>query len=101
MNKLFALLVSFVLLAGMWIPTYATFEDVDTNEGVNGCKPSLYTVADFDNDQDYELIISRQSVLFSLLSLVNMTLILRDGLALKGALGSLSERRLSQINSIR
>ena len=31
MNKLFALLVSFVLLAGMWIPTYATFEDVDTN----------------------------------------------------------------------
>lgn len=30
MNKLFALLVSFVLLAGMWIPTYATFEDIDT-----------------------------------------------------------------------
>ena len=37
---------------------YMLYEDVDTNEGVNGCKPSLYTVADFDNDQDYELIIS-------------------------------------------
>ena len=32
---------------------------------------------------DYELIISRQSVLLSLLSLVNVTLILADGPALE------------------
>lgn len=37
---------------------YMLYEDVDVNEGVNGCKPSLYTVADFDNDQDYELILN-------------------------------------------
>ncbi len=37
---------------------YMLYEDVDKNEGVNGCKPGLYTVADFDNDKDYELILS-------------------------------------------
>ena len=37
---------------------YMLYEDVDTNEGVNGCKPSLYTVADVDNDKEYELILT-------------------------------------------
>ncbi len=36
---------------------YMLYEDVDTNDGVNGCKPSLYTIADFDNDNQYELIL--------------------------------------------
>lgn len=30
MKKIFALLVSFVLLVSIWVPTYATFEDIDT-----------------------------------------------------------------------
>lgn len=34
------------------------YEDVDKNDGVNGCKPELYTVGDFDNDSDNELIVS-------------------------------------------
>ncbi len=37
---------------------YMLYEDVDINEGVNGCKPNLYTVADVDNDQNYELILT-------------------------------------------
>lgn len=37
---------------------YMLYEDVDVNEGVNGCKPSLYTVADVDNDKQYELILT-------------------------------------------
>lgn len=36
---------------------YMLYEDVDKNEGVNGCKPNLYTVADVDNDDQYELIL--------------------------------------------
>ena len=37
---------------------YMIYEDVDVNEGVNGCMPNLYTVADLDNDQDNELILT-------------------------------------------
>lgn len=37
---------------------YMLYEDVDVNDGVNGCKPSLYTVADFDNDKENELILT-------------------------------------------
>ena len=37
---------------------YMLYEDVDVNEGVNGCMPNLYTVADLDNDQDNELILT-------------------------------------------
>lgn len=36
---------------------YMLYEDVDQNDGTNGCRPQLYTVADFDNDRDYELIL--------------------------------------------
>lgn len=37
---------------------YMLYEDSDTNTGVNGCKPALYTVGDFDYDKDNELILS-------------------------------------------
>lgn len=37
---------------------YMLYEDVDTNEGVNGCKPNIYAVADVDNDRNYELILT-------------------------------------------
>lgn len=37
---------------------YMLYEDVDVNEGVNGCKPNLYTIADVDNDKEYELILT-------------------------------------------
>ena len=37
---------------------YMLYEDVDQNDGVNGCKPNLYTVADVDNDSKYELILT-------------------------------------------
>lgn len=37
---------------------YMLYEDVDKNDGVNGCKPNLYSVADVDNDSNYELILS-------------------------------------------
>ena len=33
------------------------YEDVDQNDGTNGCRPQLYTVADFDNDKEYELVL--------------------------------------------
>lgn len=36
---------------------YMLYEDIDTNNGVNGCKPSISAVADVDNDDDYELIV--------------------------------------------
>lgn len=38
--------------------TFMLYEDIDTNSGVNGCKPNLYTVADVDNDSRYELILT-------------------------------------------
>ena len=37
---------------------YMLYEDSDTNTGVNGCKPALYTIGDFDYDKDNELILS-------------------------------------------
>lgn len=43
---------------------YMLYEDVDQNDGTNGCRPQLYTVADVDDDRSYELIVecSRYSV---------------------------------------
>lgn len=36
---------------------YMMYEDVDDNTGVNGCKPNIYTVGDFDDDQKFEIIL--------------------------------------------
>ena len=36
---------------------YMLYEDIDTNNGVNGCKPNISTIADVDNDEEYELIL--------------------------------------------
>lgn len=36
---------------------YMMYEDVDQNDGVSGCKPNLYTVADVDDDRDYEIVL--------------------------------------------
>ncbi|HIR49177.1 MAG TPA: hypothetical protein IAB35_04275 [Candidatus Faecimonas gallistercoris] len=33
------------------------YEDMDVNDGTNGCKPNIYTVADVDNDNNYEIIL--------------------------------------------
>lgn len=37
---------------------YMMYEDVDVNDGVNGCRPNIYTVGDFDNDSFFEIIVN-------------------------------------------
>lgn len=37
---------------------YMLYEDVDKNEGVNGCKPYINLIADVDNDKQNELILT-------------------------------------------
>lgn len=37
---------------------YMLYEDVDNNDGVNGCKPYINLVADVDNDKKNELVLT-------------------------------------------